>query len=79
MEDVSSEERQLMKWVGMFQVGTSWVGIFLGEFSRGGGREFDGWEFSEVRGGFPGRIFLEPILILNLAESVIMTNRLHLL
>ena len=59
-------------------------GDFLGgNFPRGifqgGGREFDGWEFSEVGGGFPGRIFLEPILILNLAESVIMTNRLHLL
>ena len=50
-----------------------------GIFQGGGGREFDGWEFSEVGGGFPGRIFLEPILILNLAESVIMTNRLHLL
>ena len=32
------EERQLMKWMGMFQ-----VGIFRGEFSR---EEFDGWEFS---------------------------------
>ena len=38
MDEVLSEERQLMKWVGIFQ-----VGIFRGEFSRG---EFDGWKFS---------------------------------
>ena len=79
MENVLSEERQLMKWVGMFQVGISWVGIFRREFSSGGKGEFDGWEFSEVGGGFPRRIFLEPILISNLAESVIMTSRLNLL
>ena len=43
----NSEEKQLMKWMGVFQVGIFWVGIFRGEFSRG---EFDGWEFS--RGEF---------------------------
>ena len=40
MDEVLSEERQLMKWVGIFQ-----VEIFRGCFSRG---EFDGWEFSGV-------------------------------
>ena len=30
MDEVLSEERQLMKWVGIFQVGIFWVGIFLG-------------------------------------------------
>ena len=45
MEAVLSEERHLMKWVGIFQMGIFWVGIFRGEggFPRG---EFDGWEFS---------------------------------
>ena len=37
IDEVLSEERQLIKWVGTF-----WVGIFRGEFSRG---KFDGWEF----------------------------------
>ena len=54
--------------------------------------EFPGWEFSggdfprgSLIGGnflgriFPGEFFLEPILISNLAESAIMTNRLNLL
>ena len=46
MDEVLSEERQLMKWVGIFLVEIFWVGILReggGEFSRG---EFDGWEFS---------------------------------
>ena len=43
MDEVLSEERQLMKWVELFQVGTFWVAIFRGGFSKG---EFDGWEFS---------------------------------
>ena len=30
IDEVLSEERQLMKWVGIFQVGIFWVGIFLG-------------------------------------------------
>ena len=38
MNPVLSEEKQLMKWVGIFQVGN-----FRGGFSRG---EFDEWEFS---------------------------------
>ena len=25
---IPDEERQLMKWVGIFQVGTFWVGVF---------------------------------------------------
>ena len=29
IDAVLSEERQLMKWVGIFQVGIFWVGIFL--------------------------------------------------
>ena len=45
--EVSSEERQLMKWVGIFWVRIFWVGIFRGEFSR---EEFDGsennWNYS---------------------------------
>ena len=56
MDEVLSEERQLMKWVGIFQIKIFWVGIFRGEFSRG---EFDGWEFSKwefSRGGFPGTV-----------------------
>ena len=39
---VLSEERQLMRWVGIIQVRISWVATFRGEFSRG---EFDGWKF----------------------------------
>ena len=45
--EVLSEERQLMKWVVIFQVGVFWG-------------EFDGWEFSGGGGIFLGRIFLEP-------------------
>ena len=55
--EVLSEERQLMKWVGKFQVRIFWVAILLGEFSRG---EFDGWEFfgwEFPRGNFPKTIF----------------------
>ena len=37
--EVLSEERQLMKWVVIFQVGVFWG-------------EFDGWEFSGGGGGF---------------------------
>ena len=33
---VLSEERKLMKWVGVFQVRISWVATFRGKFSRGG-------------------------------------------
>ena len=28
MDAVLNEERQLMKWVGIFQVGIFWVGVF---------------------------------------------------
>ena len=38
MDKVLSEERQLTKWVGIFQVGIFCVGIFRGRFSKG----FDG-------------------------------------
>ena len=37
MDAVLSEERQLMKWVEVFQVGIFWVEIFR--------RKFSGWEF----------------------------------
>ena len=30
MDEVLSEERQLIKWVGIFQVEIFWVGIFQG-------------------------------------------------
>ena len=42
--EVLSEERQLMKWVGIFQVRIFWVAVFWGGFSRG---KFYGWEFLE--------------------------------
>ena len=42
MDEVSSE-KQLIKWVGIFQVGISWVENFQCQFSKG---EFDGWEIS---------------------------------
>ena len=47
--EVLSEERQLMKWVVIFQVGVFWG-------------EIDGWEFPGGGGGgiVWGRIFLEP-------------------
>ena len=73
MDKVLNEERQLMKWVGMFPVGIFREGIFRGEFYRG---QFDRWEFSG--GILPWGTFPEPILISNLAESVIMTNILNL-
>ena len=50
MDELLSEERQLMKWVGIFQ-----VGIFWWEFSGGGiglGRNSPG-------GILSGRIFLK--------------------
>ena len=72
MEEVLSEERQLTKWVGIFQVEISWVGVFRGDFPGGA---LKGGNFPVVI--FPGAIFLEPILISNLAESVIMRNRLN--
>ena len=31
MDTALSEERQLMKWVGIFQVGIFWGGIFQGK------------------------------------------------
>ena len=51
-----------------------WEFFGEGEFSR---ERLEGWKFSG-EGIFPGAIFLEPILISCLAESVIMTNRLNL-
>ena len=36
-EEVLSEERQLMKWVGIFQVEIFWLGIFRGGKRWGGG------------------------------------------
>ena len=47
--EVLSEERQLMKWMGIFRVRIFWVRIFRGEFSR---EEFDRWEFSRGGGDF---------------------------
>ena len=36
MDAVFSEERELVKWVGIFQLGNFWVGILRGDFfSRG--------------------------------------------
>ena len=58
-------------------------GNFLGGNFRGGGRDFPegslmGSDFlGGGRGIFPRGILLEAILISNLAESVIMTNRLR--
>ena len=57
-DEVLSEERQLIKWLGIFQVGIFWVEIFqgggagVGGFSSGefDGSEFSGWKFS--RGEF---------------------------
>ena len=37
MDAVFSEERQVMKWVGIFQVRIFWVGIFWGRIFQGGG------------------------------------------
>ena len=37
MDEAFSEERQLMKWVGIFQMIIFWVGIFRGVFFKGGG------------------------------------------
>ena len=48
---------ELLKWVGIFQLGISWVTIFRGEFTRG---EFDGWEFSGWAFSREG-IFLQPV------------------
>ena len=36
MDEVLSEERQLMKWVGIFQVEIFWVEIFQVGISPGG-------------------------------------------
>ena len=61
--EVLSEERQLMKWVGIFR-----VGIFHGGFPTG---EFDGWKYSQ------GRIFLESFKIYPL--SMIRQNPFRIL
>ena len=37
MDGVFSEERELMKWVGIFQFGNIWVRILRGDFFSGGG------------------------------------------
>ena len=50
--EVLSEERQIMKWVGIFQVRIFSAAILWGKVSRG---DFDGWEFfgwEFPRGGF---------------------------
>ena len=62
------EERQLMKWVGIFQ-----VGIF-----RGG--EFDGWEFSRGGGEFSKNRFLTSLSFRNelTAASKMSALTLHL-
>ena len=52
MVEELSEERQLLKWLGILQ-----VGIFRGGFWR---REFDGWEFPG--GNFPGDNFSRTVL-----------------
>ena len=54
MDVVLSEERQSKKWVGIFQLGIFWVGIFFWEFPRG---SLMGANFPV--GNFLGRIFLE--------------------
>ena len=46
MDEVFSEERQLIKWVGIFQVGIFQGGSLMGRNSPSG--------------NFPGGIFLEP-------------------
>ena len=57
MDEVLSEERQLMKWAEIFQVGIFWVGIFRVGIFQGGV-----WWLGIFRVGiFPGKIFLEPI------------------
>ena len=52
MDEVLSEERELMKWVGIFQVGIFWVGIFRGEIFKGEslmGGNFPGENFPRIR------------------------------
>ena len=53
MDAVSSKERQLLKWMGIFQVGIFWVGSFQRKFSRGSlmGGNFLGGNFAG--GKFP--------------------------
>ena len=36
LREEKSEERQLMKWVGIFQVGIFWMGIFQVGIFQGG-------------------------------------------
>ena len=46
MDGVFSEERELMKWVGIFQFGNIWVRILRGDFFSGGGEVLMGGNFS---------------------------------
>ena len=56
MDAVLSEERQSMKWVGIFRVGIFWVRIFCGGIFQGGV-----WWVGIFRVRiFPAGIFLEP-------------------
>ena len=50
MDEMLSEERQLIKWVGIFQVGIFWVGIFRRRNFPGG--SLMGGNFPD--GNFPG-------------------------
>ena len=61
-EEVLSEERQLMKWVGIFQVEIFWLGIFRGgkRWERGEEVIFQGgvcWVGLFRMGTFPGWSF----------------------
>ena len=60
MDEVLSEERQLIKWVGIFQVEIFWVGIFWGEFSLG----------SFMGGNFPGGNFSRTSIIIGKIEEI---------
>ena len=67
----NSEEKQLMKWVGILQVEIFWLGIFWGEIFLGGV-----WWVGIFRVGiFPGGIFQEPLhSILSYTICLIPTN-----
>ena len=72
MSKVLSEEKHLMKSMGILQLGISWVEIFRGRFSR---EEFDEWEFSGagvLEGNFLKTVFGQSALLMNVMYIVFL-------
>ena len=79
MDAVSSKERQLLKWMGIFQVGIFWVGSFQRKFSRGSlmGGNFLGGNFAG--GKFPRTLLYKLLFQKHSPRSVLWKTYLEIL